>query len=166
MCQSHSTTLGVRGFPKITVWPVSTPPKHPVLMSVFPVSVSYYLKIRDEPILHPCATRIRTADNRQVMSVHKSEFGFLFTWFENTRISSLKDSDEQTSPPAIRGSRGVQVASSHFSKISARSGNRGWLKNNNTNLILMQYYETEIKSTVCTQIRRIYNLVTDEFDQC
>lgn len=44
-------------------------------------------------------------------------------------MSSLKDSDEQTSPPATPGSRGVQVASSHFSKISASRGNSGWLKN-------------------------------------
>lgn len=44
-------------------------------------------------------------------------------------MSSLKDSDEQTSPPATPGSRGVQVANSHFSKISASRGNSGWLKN-------------------------------------
>jgi len=50
------------------------------------------------------------------------------TWFEKTRISSLKDSEEHTSPPAMRGSRGVHVASSHFSKMSARSGNSGWLQ--------------------------------------
>lgn len=43
-------------------------------------------------------------------------------------MSSLKDSDEQTSPPATDGSLGVQVASSHFSKIRARSGNNGCLQ--------------------------------------
>ena len=43
-------------------------------------------------------------------------------------MSSLKDSEEQTSPPATPGSRGVQVASSHFSKISANRGNNGCLK--------------------------------------
>ncbi len=43
-------------------------------------------------------------------------------------MSSLKDSDEQTSPPATEGSRGVQVASSHFSKMRASRGNRGCLK--------------------------------------
>lgn len=42
-------------------------------------------------------------------------------------MSSLKDSDEQTSPPATPGSLGVQVANSHFSKISASKGNRGCL---------------------------------------
>jgi len=50
------------------------------------------------------------------------------TCFENTAMSSLKDSDEQTSPPVTDGSLGVQVASSHFSKISARRGNRGCLE--------------------------------------
>lgn len=48
-----------------------------------------------------------------------------FVWLEKTRISSLKDSEEHTSPPAILGSRGVHVASSHFSKISANRGNNG-----------------------------------------
>lgn len=47
------------------------------------------------------------------------------TCFANTAISSLKDSEEHTSPPAIPGSRGVHVANSHFSKINARSGKRG-----------------------------------------
>lgn len=35
-------------------------------------------------------------------------------------MSSLKLSDEHTSPPATPGSRGVHVASSHFSKIDQR----------------------------------------------
>lgn len=52
----------------------------------------------------------------------------LLTCFENTAMSSLNDSDEHTSPPATPGSLGVQVASSHFSNISARSGKRGCLK--------------------------------------
>jgi hypothetical protein len=43
-------------------------------------------------------------------------------------MSSLNDSDEQTSPPATEGSLGVHVANSHFSKISANRGKRGWLK--------------------------------------
>lgn len=43
-------------------------------------------------------------------------------------MSSLNESEEQTSPPAAPGSRGVQVASSHFSKTSARSGNNGCLE--------------------------------------
>jgi len=46
----------------------------------------------------------------------------------NTAMSSLKDSDEHTSPPATPGSRGVQVANSHFSNISANNGNNGCLK--------------------------------------
>lgn len=49
------------------------------------------------------------------------------TCFANTAMSSLKDSDEQTSPPATPGSLGVHVANSHFSKISASKGNRGCL---------------------------------------
>jgi len=50
------------------------------------------------------------------------------TCFEKTAMSSLKLSDEQTSPPATPGSRGVHVANSHFSNMSARSGNKGCLK--------------------------------------
>ena len=50
------------------------------------------------------------------------------TCFEKTAMSSLNDSDEHTSPPATDGSRGVQVANSHFSKINASRGKRGWLK--------------------------------------
>ena len=50
------------------------------------------------------------------------------TCFEKTAISSLKDSELQTSPPATPGSRGVHVASSHFSKMRARRGKRGCLK--------------------------------------
>lgn len=42
-------------------------------------------------------------------------------------MSSLKDSEEHTSPPATPGSRGVQVANSHFSNMSANSGNNGCL---------------------------------------
>lgn len=51
-------------------------------------------------------------------------------------MSSLKESEEQTSPargapspaPAPAPSRGEQVASSHFSKTRASSGNRGCLE--------------------------------------
>lgn len=43
-------------------------------------------------------------------------------------MSSLKESEEQTSPPATQLSRGVHVASSHFSKIRASSGNKGCLE--------------------------------------
>ena len=50
------------------------------------------------------------------------------TCFEKTAISSLNDSELQTSPPATPGSRGVHVANSHFSKIRARRGNKGCLK--------------------------------------
>ena len=50
------------------------------------------------------------------------------TCFEKTAISSLNDSELQTSPPATPGSLGVQVASSHFSKIRANKGNKGCLK--------------------------------------
>ena len=56
----------------------------------------------------------------------------LLTCLANTAISSLTDSDEQTSPPATPGSRGVQVANSHFSKISAKRGKRGCLQENTT----------------------------------
>ena len=53
----------------------------------------------------------------------------LLTCLENTAMSSLKDSDEQTSPPATEGSRGVHVANSHFSKMRAKRGKSGCLKN-------------------------------------
>lgn len=43
-------------------------------------------------------------------------------------MSSLKESEEQTSAPAMPLSRGVQVASSHFSNINASNGNKGCLK--------------------------------------
>jgi len=43
-------------------------------------------------------------------------------------MSSLKESEEQTSPPATPLSLGVHVANSHFSKISASRGNKGCLK--------------------------------------
>ena len=43
-------------------------------------------------------------------------------------MSSLKESEEQTSPPVTPGSRGVHVASSHFSKMRARRGNSGCLE--------------------------------------
>lgn len=49
------------------------------------------------------------------------------TCFEKTAISSLNDSEEHTSPPATPGSRGVHVANSHFSNISASNGNSGCL---------------------------------------
>lgn len=45
-----------------------------------------------------------------------------------TATSSLKESDEHTSPPATPGSRGVHVASSHFSNINANSGKSGCLE--------------------------------------
>ena len=60
------------------------------------------------------------------------ETSILLTCLANTAISSLNDSDEQTSPPATPGSRGVQVANSHFSKISAKRGKRGCLQENTT----------------------------------
>lgn len=50
------------------------------------------------------------------------------TCLANTAMSSLKESDEHTSPPATPGSLGVHVASSHFSKTSAKRGNNGCLK--------------------------------------
>ena len=49
------------------------------------------------------------------------------TCLANTAISSLNDSDEQTSPPVTPGSLGVQVANSHFSNINANNGNNGCL---------------------------------------
>lgn len=45
-------------------------------------------------------------------------------------MSSLKDSDEQTSAPCAPGSRGVHVASSHFSNTNANRGKSGCLKEN------------------------------------
>lgn len=54
------------------------------------------------------------------------------TCLAKTAMSSLKESEEQTSPPATPGSRGVQVASSHFSKTSASRGNSGCLPGGGT----------------------------------
>lgn len=48
-----------------------------------------------------------------------------WTCLAKTAMSSLKESEEQTSPPATPGSLGVHVANSHFSKTSASSGNKG-----------------------------------------
>jgi hypothetical protein len=53
-----------------------------------------------------------------------NEFPVL-TCLLKTATSSLNESDEHTSPPATPGSRGVHVASSHFSNINANSGNSG-----------------------------------------
>lgn len=50
------------------------------------------------------------------------------TCLAKTAMSSLKESEEHTSPPATPGSRGVHVASSHFSKTRASRGKRGWLQ--------------------------------------
>ncbi len=58
---------------------------------------------------------------------HVDETGFC-TCLEKTAMSSLKESEEQTSPPATPLSLGVQVANSHFSKISASRGNNGCLQ--------------------------------------
>ena len=55
------------------------------------------------------------------------------TCLAKAAISSLKESEEQTSPPggepspAEAPSRGEHVASSHFSKTRAKSGKRGCL---------------------------------------
>lgn len=54
------------------------------------------------------------------------------TCLAKTAMSSLKESEEQTSPPATPGSRGVQVASSHFSKTRASRGNNGCLPGSDT----------------------------------
>lgn len=64
-----------------------------------------------------------------------SLFRYLFinnqlTCLLNIAISSVKDSDEQTSPPCTPGSRGVHVANSHFSNINANNGNNGCLQEN------------------------------------
>lgn len=67
--------------------------------------------------------------NAQLLNRRRGGSGVL-TCLEKTAMSSLKDSEEQTSPPATPGSRGVQVANSHFSKIRASRGNRGWLQQN------------------------------------
>lgn len=66
----------------------------------------------------------------QFLNRRRGGGGCVLTCLEKTAMSSLKDSEEQTSPPATPGSRGVQVANSHFSKIRASRGNRGWLQQN------------------------------------
>lgn len=69
-------------------------------------------------------------------------------------MSSLKESEEQTSPPATALSLGVQVASSHFSKMSASSGNKGCLQEEQrrsdgapTRLLLLKLYPTNLSHT-------------------
>lgn len=71
-------------------------------------------------------------------------------------MSSLKESEEQTSPPATALSLGVQVASSHFSKMSASSGNKGCLQEEQrrrrsdgapTHFLLLKLYPTNLSHT-------------------
>lgn len=71
-------------------------------------------------------------------------------------MSSLKESEEQTSPPAMALSLGVQVASSHFSKMSASSGNKGCLQEEQrrrrsggapTHFLLLKLYPTNLSHT-------------------
>lgn len=75
----------------------------------------------------------------------------ILTCLEKTAMSSLKLSDEQTSPPATPGSRGVHVANSHFSNINASNGNNGCLKNKNKihlNLFSSHLYEIMIHNLI------------------
>lgn len=80
---------------------------------------------------------------------------FLFTCLEKTAMSSLKESEEQTSAPATALSLGVQVASSHFSKMSASSGNKGCLQEEQrrrsdgapTCFLLLKLYPTNLSHT-------------------
>ena len=78
----------------------------------------------------------------------------VFTCLEKTAMSSLKDSDEQTSPPATPGSRGVHVASSHFSKMSASNGKSGCLKTQiiNTDYNILCMLLNDWKSNVYANI--------------
>lgn len=71
-------------------------------------------------------------------------------------MSSLKESEEQMSPPATALSLGVQVASSHFSKMSASSGNKGCLQEEQrrrrsdgapTCFLLLKLYQTNLSHT-------------------
>lgn len=71
-------------------------------------------------------------------------------------MSSLKDSEEQTSPPATPGSRGVQVANSHFSKIRASRGNKGWLQQNKV------FYQLAQTVSACTTAILTYENVDFE----
>lgn len=76
-----------------------------------------------------------------------------------TAISSLNDSDEQTSPPATPGSRGVHVASSHFSNISANNGNRGCLKTERSYLCKQPAAILCIRITLPIMIEMIINTI-------
>ena len=73
----------------------------------------------------------------------------LLTCLENTAMSSLKDSDEQTSPPATEGSRGVHVANSHFSKMRAKRGKSGCLKNEKKIIITFILFSTSYLKCLC-----------------
>ena len=77
----------------------------------------------DKILLHWATNYMYTETTHQSQPEHSS----LLTCLEKTEISSLKLSELHTSPPDTPESRGVQVASSHFSKMSASRGNRGCL---------------------------------------
>lgn len=62
---------------------------------------------------------------RMYIYIFKKQKQKTITCLAKTAISSLKESEEQTSPPATPGSLGVHVANSHFSNTSASSGNKG-----------------------------------------
>jgi hypothetical protein len=71
-----------------------------------------------------CHPKKKIIEQRVLDNDGMKEVGVL-TCLLNTATSSLNESDEHTSPPATPGSRGVHVASSHFSKINASRGNSG-----------------------------------------
>lgn len=74
-----------------------------------------------------------------------------WTCLAKTAMSSLKESEEQTSPPATPGSRGVQVASSHFSKTRANRGNNGCLTGSATQKTHTRRRGAEGRSKNCNQ---------------
>lgn len=59
-------------------------------------------------------------------------------------MSSLNDSDEQTSFSEL-GSRAVDVATSHFSKINSSNGNRGCLKSKQSPIRVLVWHTVVLK---------------------
>ncbi len=78
------------------------------------------------------------------------------TCLAKTAMSSLKESEEHTSPPATPGSRGVHVASSHFSKTRASRGKRGWLQRQQRQI------ESRNKAQITNRVRERMHFTLDE----
>ena len=80
-------------------------------------------------------------------------------------MSSLNDSEEQTSPPVTVGSLGVQVASSHFSKIRASRGNSGCLEMNPESSLWFPIVTFKVHSNETKMLLMIITIILIHFSQ-